>query len=101
MNDWYYLLIFIVITVIVAIIEWNHTKAVVYQVMLKAKDLAKDKILSCGKAQEDWVISKLYLVLPKPVLLFLSEDTLRRLVRFLYSKGLDYLDDGKFNNSVK
>lgn len=69
--------------------------------MLRAKDMAKDQILNGGKAQEDWVVAKLQLILPRRLSLFLGEETLRNLVKFLYRKGLDYLDDGKFNDSVK
>lgn len=101
MNDVQYLVVGIVIVVIVGLLEWSNTKAVIYNVMLRAKDLAKDKILTCGKEQEDWVIAKLKLALPRRLLLFLGDDMLRTIVRFLYKKGLDYLDDGKFNNSLK
>ena len=31
---------------------------------------------------------------------FLTEDRVRAAAQFLYSKTLDYLDDGKFNNSA-
>lgn len=101
MSEIQYLIAGVIIIVVVALLEWNNTKVVVYNVMLRAKDLAKDKILTCGKEQEDWVVEKLKLVLPRRILLFIGDDMLRSIVRFLYKKGLDYLDDGKFNNSIK
>lgn len=101
MSEVQYLVAGILIVLIVALLEWGNTKAVVYSVMLRAKDLAKDKILTCGKEQEDWVVAKLKKALPKRLLLFLGEDMLRAIVKFLYNKGLDYLDDSKFNNSIK
>lgn len=101
MYEYRYLIIVIVAMIVFAIVEWEKTKAIVYNMMLRAKDLAKDKVLSCGQAQEDWVVDKLQVVLPKPILLFLNEKTLRTMVRYLYRKGLDYLDDGKFNDSFK
>lgn len=101
MTDVQYLVAGVIIVVIVGLLEWNNTKVVAYNLMLRAKDLAKDKILSGGKEQEDWVVAKLKEVLPKRLTLFLGDEVLRTLVKFLYNKGLDYLDDGKFNNSVK
>lgn len=101
MTDVQYLIAGVIIVVVVGLLEWNNTKVVAYNLMLRAKDLAKDKILSGGKEQEDWVVAKLKEVLPKRLTLFLGDEVLRTLVKFLYNKGLDYLDDGKFNNSVK
>lgn len=101
MNDVQYLIAGLIVLGVLAILEWNNTKVVAYNLMLRAKDLAKDKILTCGKEQEDWVVAKLKTVLPRRLTLFLGDEVLRTLVKFLYNKGLDYLDDGKFNNSVK
>lgn len=101
MGDVQYLVAGVIIVILVGLMEWGKTKTTIYNVMLRAKGLAKDKILSCGKEQEDWVVSKLQTVLPKRVLLFLGEDMIRSIVKLLYNKGLDYLDDGKFNNSIK
>lgn len=101
MNEFQYLVAGVIVVVAIGLLEWNNTKTIVYNIMLRAKDLAKDGILSCGQEQEDWVVNKLKTVLPKRLLLFLGEDMLRAIVKFLYNKGLDYLDDGKFNNSVK
>ena len=96
-----YLILGVIIIGIYAIAEWNNTKQIVYNLMLRAKDLAKDQILNCGQAQEDWVVEKLKLILPRRLMLFIDDATLRKLVKFLYNKGLDYLDDGKFNNSIQ
>lgn len=101
MNEVQYLVAGVIVVVVVGLLEWNKTKVVTYNLMLRAKDLAKDKILSCGKEQEDWVVNKLKQVLPKRITIFLGDELLRSIVKFLYNKGLDYLDDGKFNNSVK
>lgn len=101
MYEYRYLIVAGIAIIVIALLQWEKTKTTVYNVMLRAKDLAKDKVLSCGREQEDWVVAKLKLILPKPITIFLGEDMLRTLVRFLYGKGLDYLDDGKFNNSNK
>lgn len=99
--DFRYLIVFIILALALGLAQWSKTKALVYNLMLRAKDLAKDEILSCGKEQEDWVVHKLMQILPAPITLFIGEDMLRSLVKFLYNKGIDYLDDGKFNNSIK
>lgn len=101
MVDVQYLVAGAIALVFVGLLEWGKTKSTIYNVMLRAKDMAKDNILSCGKEQEDWVVNKLKQVLPKRVTIFIGDEMLRQLVRFLYKRGLDYLDDGKFNNSVK
>lgn len=101
MNEFQYLVASVIVVVAIGLLEWTKTKVIVYNVMLRAKDLAKDKILSCGKEQEDWVVNKLKQLLPKRITLFIGDEMLRSIVKFLYDKGIDYLDDGKFNNSVK
>jgi hypothetical protein len=69
--------------------------------MLQAKSLAKDAVLQSGEQQFEWVIARAYQYIPSSLKLFLSEDMVRKMVRWLYSKGKDYLDDGKLNNSAK
>jgi hypothetical protein len=79
--------------------EWNNVKQYAYTAMLKAKDMAKDKVLGCGQEEEDWVVTALMTLLPKRITAFLGEAQIRYLVKFLYKKGMDYLDDGKINDS--
>jgi hypothetical protein len=81
------------------ILEWGSVKGKILNAIVAAKDLAKDKVLHGGKAQEDWVVSRVYLLLPTRVKLFLSEELLRKIIRYLYQKSMDLLDDGKVNNS--
>lgn len=100
-TDIRYLIAGAIIFIVITIAEWNNTKQLAYNVMLRAKDMAKDKILNGGKEQEDWVVEKLKILLPRRLTLFIGDDLIRALVRMLYNKGLDYLDDGKFNNSYK
>lgn len=86
---------------IYSVAEWNNVKATIYNVMLRAKDLAKDMVLVGGKAQEDWVCKKVMEILPLRIKMILNEEIIRLIVKNLYSAGLDYLDDGNINNSVK
>lgn len=96
-----YLLIAIIGVVTYAIAEWNNVKSIVYNTMLRAKDLAKDKVLNGGKEQKEWVVDKLMLILPARVKLFVSKDLVSLLVENLYNTGMDLLDDGKLNNSIE
>lgn len=98
--DWRYLITVILFVALYSCFEWTNIKQLAYNAMLRAKDLAKDGLLTCGKEQEDWAVKTLVKVLPKRLTIFFGEETLRAIVRFLYNKGIDWLDDGKLNNSV-
>jgi hypothetical protein len=62
--------------------------------------MAKDGILKTGKAQEDWVINMILEKAPKSWVRFLTEEQKRKIIKKLYSAGLDLIDDGKLNNSI-
>ena len=95
-----YILIVIFCVIIFALFEWEKFKSVAYKTMLQAKTLAKDTILSSGQEQEDWVVDKLYLIMPIPFRVFLNKDLLRTIVKSVYDKAKDFLDDGKINGSI-
>lgn len=99
---WEYRFVILVALAIVlfAFLEWNKFKSVCYAAMLQAKSMAKDAILKSGDEQEEWVVKKLLQLLPKTLIIFISEQTLRKLVHYLYNKAKDYLDDGELNNSL-
>lgn len=97
--EWRYVIILVVAVVIYSILEWSNVKGKILNAIVAAKDLAKDKILHGGQAQEDWVVSRVYMLLPTRVKLFLSEELLRKIIRYLYQKSMDLIDDGKVNNS--
>jgi hypothetical protein len=91
--------IVVIITIIVqAISTWRETKSKLYTMMLGAKSKAKDQILSSGKEQEEWVIRIALQKLPWLVNV-IGEDLTRKLIKLLYDKGKDWMDDGKINNS--
>lgn len=95
-----YVIAFILGIIVFALFEWEKTKRIISGLMLTAKSLAKDAVLSSGKEQEDWVLIKAYQYLPKWITMFIPEDVMRRLIRYLYHMAKDYLDDGKINNSI-
>lgn len=100
--DYRYLLLWGLTAIVAGIImgkQWVKGKA--YSLMMLAKKLAKDQVLATGTAQEDWVVNALYILLKKLKIPFVTKESLRPLVDKLYKKALDYLDDGKINNSIQ
>lgn len=98
--EYRYVIIVAVALVAVFIFERQRAMTILYALMLQAKRLAKDAVLSSGQEQEDWVITKAKVLLPKWVLVFLPDERLRVFVRFLFAKLKDYMDDGQINNSI-
>lgn len=98
--EYRYVILVIIGSAIYTVLEWGSVKGKILYAIVAAKDLAKDKILHGGKAQEDWVVSRVYILLPIRIKLFLSEELLRKIIRYLYQKSMDLLDDGKVNNSL-
>lgn len=82
------------------LLGWQRTKVLLYQLMLQAKRMAKDAVLKSGQEQEEWVVKKALQLLPLSLKVFLNEDTIRKIVRWLYQKAKDYADDGQFNGSI-
>jgi hypothetical protein len=79
---------------------WQSFRAKAYSLMLLAKQLSKDEVLKTGIEQEEFVVNYSYILFEKckiPV----SKETLRSWIQKLYIKAMDYLDDGKINNSYK
>lgn len=99
---WEYRFVFMTAVAVIfyAIGDWKSFKAQAYNYMLRAKSLAKDGILKSGKEQEEWVVNLILQKAPKSWVRFLSEEQKRKIVKCLYDKGLDLLDDGKLNNSI-
>lgn len=99
----YRFIITVVIAVIIfAIAEWRKTKTILYALMLQAKSLAKDAVLKSGQSQEDWVVEKAMRYLPLYIIFILGGETqVRKIIKWLFQKGKDYLDDGKLNGSIK
>jgi midasin (ATPase involved in ribosome maturation) len=100
--DYRYIILWVLTAVIYVVImgkEWCKKKAL--ELMLVAKQLSKEKVLSNGQQQQDWVVKALYLVLKKLKIPFVSEEALRPFIHKLYIMAMDKLDDGKLNNSIQ
>ncbi len=95
---------FIIVTVIgfvfFSLFETEKAKAILYALMLDAKSLAKDLVLHSGPAQEEWVVNKAYIYLPRWMAVVIPKEIMRSIVRKLYHMARDKLDDGKLNNSI-
>lgn len=100
MWEWRFALTMAVAFFVWCILDWEKAKGRLFQLMLLAKGKAKDLILSSGKEQEDWVVTQAWRFLPLKFRIFLTEDTLRKIIRWLYRQAKDKLDDGQFNGSV-
>lgn len=98
--EWRYVLTFFIAFAIYVLFEWQRAKTTLYALMLQAKRYAKDAVLKSGKEQEEWVVKKAFQFLPLSLRLFLSEDTIRKIVKWLFGKLKDYIDDGKLNGSI-
>lgn len=97
--DYRYIIVIIIAALIYCLFNWQKVKTLALQGMLKAKSLAKDAVLHSGQEQEDWVVSKIYPMLPNVARLFISEGFFRILVQKLYKTAKDLIDDGKLNGT--
>jgi uncharacterized protein (UPF0333 family) len=96
-----FVILVVLVAIIFAVFEWQKTKGILYALMLQAKSMAKDLILKSGTKQEEWVIRKAYLFLPKKITIFINQERMRRIVHYLYNKAKDLADDGEMNNSIE
>ncbi len=98
--EYRFVIVLAIAVLIFALFEWERFKRIVSQLMLNAKSLAKDAVLQSGEQQEEWVLVKTYQYLPKWLTLFIPQETMRKLIKYLYHMAKDYLDDGVINKSV-
>ena len=99
--EYRFIIILVLAVILYAALEWQKFKTIAFALMLQAKSKAKDLILKSGKQQEDWVVNKAYLFLPKKLTIFINQERMRRIIHFLYVKAKDKIDDGEINNSIE
>ena len=99
--EWRWVILVFFALIVFCVFEWGKVKELILEGALMAKKLAKDAVLNSGKEQEDWVVQRIWPCLPLPVKIVLSEEMFRKLIRWLYGKAKDYLDDGELNNSAQ
>lgn len=99
--EWRFIILILVGFSLFYLFERERAKTFIYASIAQAKRLAKDQVLKSGKQQEEYVIKLAMQYLPLSCRLFLGENNIRMLVRFLYSKLGDYIDDGILNDTYK
>lgn len=98
--DWRFILVTGLGFAIYAISDWKNFKILVNQAIVAAKSKAKDGVLKSGQDQENWVVDKVYDVMPARIKLFVNKELLRKIVNKAYHTAKDLLDDGKLNGSI-
>ncbi len=99
--EWRFVIILVLSAVLYCIMEWEKAKSIIYAGIAQAKRYAKDQILKNGKQQEDYVVKLMLQKLPLSLRLFLGEDQIRKIVRWLYNKLGDFMDNGILDESYK
>lgn len=94
---------------VTGLVGWGQVRQALLGLMLRAEKAARkgDFGIITGPQLMDLVVSQFmarvvpglppWLIWLRP---FLTEERVRQAAQFLYVKTLDYLDDGKFNNSA-
>jgi hypothetical protein len=96
--EWRYVIIVVIGVAIYAAFEWKKFTTLCYKVMLAAKEGAQNMVIGAGKEEEDWVVSKLMILIPIKFNI-IGEDKLRIVVHWLFGKMKDLADNGHFDNS--
>jgi hypothetical protein len=98
--EYRYLAVAVVGFVVFAIFEYETLKKYINAGIVKAEKWAKEQTLADGQAKEDWIVDNIYPILPMRIKIFVKESMFRSIIRFFYKKLIDWLDDGKLNNSI-
>ena len=99
------ILVIAVLLVVTAVMVCQYLKqrgldgirADVYQLILRAEHMYNES--GTGKQKFEWVIQRARSLLPKWLQIFVTEETLRKIVQKWFIGVKDLLDDGKWNNS--
>lgn len=94
--NWAYIVLIGMVLVLIGLCQclWFRQRA--YALMVQAKRMAADEILSSGPAQEEWVTDMLQAI---PYLIMIPRSAKLYTVRYLYRIAKDLVDDGALNNS--
>lgn len=76
----------------------DEIRADVYQLFLKAEYVYKES--GQGKQKMEWVVSRARALLPCWLEIFITEETLEKILEVWFNAAKDLLDDGKYNKSV-
>jgi hypothetical protein len=99
--EWRFIILLAISGILFCLLEWERAKKIIYAGIAQAKRYAKDQLLKNGEQQEEYVVKIALQYLPLALRTFLGEKGIRILVRTLYSKLGDYIDDGILNDTYK
>lgn len=99
--EWRFIIALVIGFGLYCLFEWEKAKRIIYAGIAQAKRYAKDQVLKNGKQQEEYVVKLMLQRLPLSLRIFLGEDQIRKIVKWLYNKLGDYIDDGVLNESYK
>ena len=101
--EYRFVIVVVVATIVYGIFEWDKTKTIISDYMFKARALAREAVLESGQEQEDWVVEKAWDLIPisaKSVIgIFGGKEILRKIIKSLYLKLKDKLDNGVIDGS--
>ena len=78
--------------------RWEKLRKLAYKFILQAEN----EITGTKRGQErfEFVIKELYLLIPKWLQLFITEESIKEKLHEWFNDVKDFLDDGKINNST-
>ncbi|HYE80891.1 MAG TPA: hypothetical protein VEG39_01855 [Clostridia bacterium] len=99
--EWRFIIILVIAAGLYCLLEWEKAKKMIYAGIAQAKRYAKDQVLKNGAQQEEYVVKLMLEKLPLSLRIFMGEDMIRYLVKKLYGKLCDYIDNGALDDSFK
>lgn len=99
--EWRFVIVLVVAFGMFCWMRLETAKRIIYAGIAQAKRFAKDQILKNGRQQEEYVMQLALQRLPLSLRLFLGEKQIRKMVKWLYNKLGDYIDDGILNDSYR
>lgn len=99
--EWRFIVMLVLFTGLFCLFEWEKAKRIIYAGIAQAKRYAKDQMLKNGSQQEAYVVKLMLEKLPLAWRIFLGEDNIRKIVKWLYNKLGDYMDNGVLDESYK
>ncbi len=99
--EWRFIIMLGVSAVLYFLMEREKGRKMIYASIAQAKRYAKDQILKNGAQQEEYVVKLMLEKLPLAWRLFLGEDNIRKIVKWLYNKLGDYMDNGVLDESYR
>lgn len=93
------MIIVAIILLIYMLIKLNkNIRLKAYELFLKAEH---EFVSGYGESKMDYVVENIHNYLPTIISIFISEETLKKILQKMFDEVKDLLDDGKRNKSTK